>query len=407
MTFDAAQIRAQFPILCRRPGEQPLHYLDSAATSQIPQTVLDAVITHETTSRANVRRGLHRLADLATEAYENARAAIARYVGAAAVEEIVFTSGTTFAINMVAHSFGATLKAGDEVVLSVAEHHSNIAPWQFLAERSGVVLRFLPVTPEGRVEVAALEENIGPRTRLISITHCSNVTGAITDLTNVVAAARSTNAKVLVDGAQFIPSCRLDMRALGVDFYAFSSHKMYGPGGVGVLWGRSQALAELPPFLGGGGMVRTLDLNRATFADPPWRFEAGTPPIAQAVGLGAAVEWLGGLDWNGAQLHLATLVARALGGMAEIDGLRVLGPAAGDRRTGVISFVLEGVHAHDLAQVLDAHGVAVRGGHHCAQPLMNFFGVDTTTRASFAFYNNIDDVDAMLAGIKDAVGKFR
>jgi len=407
MTFSPAELRAQFPILSSRPGGRPLHYLDNAATAQVPQAVLDAVTRHETTSRANVRRGLHRLADKATEAYENARAAVARHMGARAPEEVVFTAGTTSAINLVAHGFGAGLGEGDEVVLSVAEHHSNILPWRFLAERSGVVLGYLPANEEGRVDTGALDGTLSERCKLIAVSHCSNVTGAITDISRVVAAARRVGARVLLDGAQFVPSRPLDVAALGVDFYAFSGHKMYGPGGVGVLWGRAEALAELPPFLGGGGMVRTLDGDAVTFADPPWRFEAGTPPIAQAVGLGAAAEWLAQLDWPGAQRHVAGLVARTLDGMAGIDGLRVIGPGADNSRTGVVSFVLAGVHAHDLAQVLDAHGVAVRGGHHCAQPLMEHFGLAATTRASFAFYNDGGDVDALLAGIKEAAEKLR
>jgi cysteine desulfurase/selenocysteine lyase len=405
--YDAAPVRAQFPIFERRVNGKPLHYLDNAATGQMPRAVLDAVAEHETRHRANVLRSIHLLAEEATEAFEDARAGVAGFVNATDPNEVVFTSGTTSAINLVAYALGGALEPGDEVVISQVEHHSNIVPWQMLRDRQGVELKVLPATPEGAVDLGALSQMVTPKTRLVSVIHGSNVSGAITPAAPVVDAARAVGAKVLLDGAQMAPHGPVDVQALGVDFYAFSSHKAYGPNGAGVLWGRAEALAQLPPFMSGGEMIRTVTLEKTDYADPPHRFEAGTPPIAQAVGMGAALKWLSEQDLAGAARHLERLTGRVLDGLDAIDNgrgvMRLIGSRELDRRLPAISFAVDGLHPHDICQVLDGHGVALRGGHHCAQPLMDFFGLAGTTRASLALYNDDGDVDAFLNGLDDAI----
>jgi cysteine desulfurase / selenocysteine lyase len=402
-TFDVAAVRRQIPILAGPPDGRPLHYLDNGATSQLPQPVLDALIEHETTRRANVLRGVHRLAEAATAAYEEARAEIGRYVGAGAPEEIVFTSGTTGAINLVAHSLGQSFKAGDEIVLSRLEHHSNIVPWQLLRDRAGVVLKALPATDDGRIDTDALATTVTKRTRLIAVTHVSNVTGAVTDVARIVEAARAAGARVLLDGAQGAPHGPFDVQALGVDFYAFSGHKMFAPNGVGVLWGKAAALDALPPFLGGGEMIRRVTLERTEYAAVPQRFEAGTPPIAQAVALAAAARWVKGLDPEALHAHLMRLTGRLLDGLGERRHVRIVGPRGLQARFPVVSFHVEGVHPHDICQIADEHGVALRGGHHCAQPFMDALDLPGTTRASLAPYNDDGDVDAFFRGLDDAL----
>ena len=398
--FDVAAIRAEFPIFRRAA---PLHYLDNGATSQTPRAVLEAVEAHETASRANVLRGVHRLAERATEAYAEARRRVARAIGAAEPDEIVFTGGTTASINLVAHAFGAGLRPGDEVLISGLEHHSNIVPWQLLRDRAGVALKALPVTGEGRIETARLDSLVGARTRLIALAHMSNVTGAVCDVATVVAAARPQGARVLLDGAQAVPHGGVDVARLGVDFYAFSGHKAFGPNGIGVLWARRELLEAMPPFMGGGEMIREVTLERSAWAPPPHKFEAGTPPIAQAVGLGAALEWARGLDRAAADAHVRALVRRLLAGLAARKGVRVIGPADLRARGPVVSFDAEGVHPHDMCAILDRRGVAARGGHHCAQPLMDRFDLAGTTRASLAVYNDEADIDALLDGIDEAI----
>lgn len=400
MSFDAAAIRAQVPILARRIGDKPLHYLDNAASAQMPVAVLDAVRRFETTSRANVLRGVHRLAEESTLAYAEARARVARYLNVG-TDQVVFTSGTTAAINLVAHSFGDGLNAGDEIVISELEHHSNIVPWQLLRERRGIVLRALPVTDDGRIDLAALGRIVTSRCRLIALAHVSNVTGAVLDVAPVVAAARAVGARVLLDGAQRVPHGPLDLPALDVDFYAFSGHKMFAPHGIGVLWARQALLESMPPFLGGGEMIRSVTLDRTIYAAPPHKFEAGTPPIGAAIGLGAAADWLMHLDWNAVAAHEMGLAQRILDGLPR--RARVIGPSGLQQRMPVISFAIEGAHPHDICQLLDRHGVALRGGHHCAQPLMERFGVTGTTRASLALYNDEGDVEALLAGLDEAL----
>lgn len=405
MTFDVAKIRAEFPILAKPIDGHALHYLDNGATSQTPLAVLEAMAAHETTHRANVLRGVHMLAEQATQAYADARAELASYINAADASEIVFTSGCTGAINLVAQSYGALLEPGDEVVISLLEHHSNIVPWQMLRETRGIVLKALPVTDDGRIDLDALDSTLTDRTRLIAVTHVSNVTGAITDTARVVEAARAVGAKVLLDGAQAVPHGAVDVAALGCDFYAFSGHKMFGPNGIGVLWARAELLDRMPPFLGGGEMIHAVTLEKTTYAPAPHKFEAGTPPIAQAVGLAAAARWVQAIDSEGAAGHIQKLSARILDGLANVPGARVLGPAGLQGRVPVISFDIAGLHPHDICTILDGHGVAVRGGHHCAQPLMDHFDLAGTTRASLQVYNDDGDVDALLSGLDDAVAR--
>lgn len=402
--FDVAGLRAQFPIFRDPPGGRPLHYLDNGATGQTPDAVIEAVRRHETGQRANVLRGVHALAEAATEAYENARRQVARYINAATPESCVFTGGTTASINLVAHSFGAGLEPGDEILISELEHHSNIVPWQLLARRGGQVLKALPATEEGRLDLDRLEDLVTGRTRLIALTHISNVTGAVTDIARVVRAARTVGARVLLDGAQAVPHGPVDVGALGCDFYAFSGHKMFGPNGIGVLWAKPELLEAMPPFLGGGEMIASVTLDSATYAAVPHKFEAGTPPIAQAVGLGAACDWLGAIDHEGAAGHVNRLVERVLSGIQTIPGARVIGPLGLQSRGPVVSFDIAGTHPHDICTLLDRHGVALRGGHHCAQPLMDKFDLAGTTRASLAAYNDDSDIDALLNGLDDALG---
>ena len=402
MSFQPAEWRRHFPLLANHPE---LHYLDNAATGQLCEKAFDAVTLHELTRRANVLRGTYRLAELADAAYENARRQAATYLNAASPDEVVFVSGTTAAINLVAHAFGEGLKTGDEVVLSLAEHHSNLVPWQMLRERRGVALRFLPLAPDGRLDLSRLDAPISPRCKLVAVTHASNVTGAVTDLAPIVAAARAVGARVLVDGAQAVQHGPVDVQALDVDFYAFSGHKAFGPTGVGVLWGRSEALQALPPFLGGGGMIGRVTPEGSSWAMPPRRFEAGTPPIAQAIGLGAALDWLRAQPWPAMQAHTAGLAQRLIAELAVLAGPTFIGPRDLKQRLPIVAFNLADIHPHDVCQVLDAHHVAVRGGHHCAQPLMDCFGVAGAVRASFAPYNSEADVDALLEGLKDALRK--
>lgn len=403
MSFHPAAIRKEFPILAN--GSR-LHYLDNGATSQLPQTVIDAVVRFETTSRANVLRGVHRLAEAATRAYDDARAAVARYLNVPA-DEVVFTSGTTASINLVAHAFGDLLQPGDEVAISLLEHHSNIVPWQMLRDRRGIVLRVLPVTADGRLDLARLDQAVTSRCRLIAVTHASNVTGAVSDAAALATAARAVGAKLLLDGAQRAPHGPIDIPALGTDFYAFSGHKMFAPNGIGVLWARRALLDAMPPFLGGGEMIRTVTLERTSWADVPHKFEAGTPPIAQAVGLGAAARWLMALDWSAVAAHEMRLTQRVLDGLNTLPAARVIGPAGLQGRVPVISFAIDGAHPHDICQILDSFGVALRGGHHCAQPLMEHLDLAGTTRASLALYNTDDDVDVLLEGLDAAAVRLR
>jgi cysteine desulfurase/selenocysteine lyase len=398
--LEAAALKRQFPSL----ADPRLHYLDSAATAQMPAAVLEAVHRFELQARANVHEGLHRLARAATDAYNEARGSVARFLHANSAQEVVFTCGATSAINLLAHCYGARLGPGDEILLSVLEHHSNLVPWQRLAAERGMVLRFLPMTREGRLDLAWLDSELTRACRLVALTHCSNVTGALTDVAPVVAAAHAVGAKVMLDGAQRAPHGTLNVRKLDIDFYVFSGHKTYGPTGIGVLWGRHELLESMPPFMTGGQMIEEVTLETATFRPPPRRFEAGTPPIAAAVGLGAALDWMQTLDWHTIQAHELRLTRRLLDGVASIEGARVLGPLDTHDRRGVVSFSIEGFSAEEICRFLDTRGVALRGGYHCAQPLVRAFGVDGAARASLAPYSADEDVEALLAGLEELVG---
>ncbi|MCA6226939.1 MAG: cysteine desulfurase [Phenylobacterium sp.] len=396
MGFDPERVRSEFPILSRRIGGRPLVYLDSAASAQKPEAVIQAMTDLMRHSYANVHRGLHTLANETTELYENARKKIGAFIGAPETE-IVFTRGATEALNLVAAGLGRDLSEGDEVVLTEMEHHANIVPWHFLREQKGVVLRFAPLLPDGALDMEALEGLISPRTRVVSVVHMSNVLGTVNPVRRIAALARAAGAVMVVDACQSVVHARLDVRDLDADFVAFSGHKLYGPTGIGVLWGRADRLAALPPWQGGGEMIDRVDFDRITYAEPPLRFEAGTPPIVEAVGLGAAVDWLSSLDRDAIHAHEAALYERAREGVASINGLRILGEAEG--KGAVLSFTLEGAHAHDIAQLLDRYGVAVRAGTHCAEPLMRRLGVSSSVRASFALYNTAQEVDAFLEAL--------
>jgi cysteine desulfurase/selenocysteine lyase len=398
-SFDAAALKREFPGL----ADPRLHYLDNAATAQMPEVVLDALRRFEVEARANVHEGMHRRARAATDAYNQARARVARFLNAGSEHEVVFTYGTTSSINLLAHCFGGRLQPGEEILLSLLEHHSNLVPWQRLAEQRGVVLRFLTMTPEGRLDLDRLDSKLTGRCRLVALTHCSNVTGALTDVGRVVAAARAVGAKVMLDGAQRAPHGPLDLRKLDVDFYAFSGHKAYGPTGIGVLWGRRELLEAMSPFMTGGQMIEEVTTAHATFRPPPRRFEAGTPPIAAAIGLGAALDWMGALDWRAVQDHELSLTRRLLAGLGAIPGVRVFGPLDTNERRGVATFSVERFSAEQVCRHLDHHGVALRGGHHCAQPLIRAFGVEGAARASLAPYSQAADVEALLEGLDELV----
>jgi cysteine desulfurase/selenocysteine lyase len=390
--FNVAAARAQFPILGREIHGKPLIYLDSAASAQKPRAVIEAMVGAMESSYANVHRGLHTLANETTEAYEAAREAVRRLINAQSAAEIVFTKGATEAINLVASSFGLSLEAGDEIVLSEMEHHANIVPWHFLRERAGVVLKFIPVTDDGRLDMAAYRALLGPRTRMVAVGHMSNVTGTVNPVGEIIAEAHAAGALTLIDGCQAVVHQRVDVRALDTDFYVFSGHKLYGPTGIGALYGKAGRLAALPPYQGGGEMIDTVMLDRITYGDPPHRFEAGTPPILEAIGLGAAIAWLEGFDRDAIADHEHALYARVKERLNGANWLSEIGTAPG--KGAIFAFNMAGAHAHDVAQILDRQGVAVRAGTHCAEPLMRRFGVTASVRASFGLYNTLEEADA-------------
>ncbi|HEX7759605.1 MAG TPA: cysteine desulfurase [Caulobacteraceae bacterium] len=392
MTFDPHAVRREFPILGRQVNGRPLVYLDSAASAQKPRAVIEAMSGAMEHAYANVHRGIHTLANETTEAYELARESVRRLINAGSAGEIVFTKGTTEAINLVASSFGQSLKAGDEIVLSQMEHHANIVPWHFLRERLGVVLRFAPVTDDGRLDMEGFRALLGPRTRMVAISHMSNVLGTINPVGEIVTEAHSIGALVLLDGAQAVVHAKVDVQALDVDFYAFSGHKLYGPTGVGALYGKADLLASLPPYQGGGEMIGIVTEEAITYADPPHRFEAGTPPILEAIGLGAAIKWLEGLDRDAVAHHEHALYDRVKERLNGANWITEIGTAPG--KGSIFSFAMEGAHAHDVAQILDRYGIAVRAGTHCAEPLMRRFGMTSSARASFALYNTLEEADA-------------
>ena len=400
--FDAERARSDFPGLAARIRGYPLVYLDNAATSQRPRQVIDAISTFELTHAANVHRGVHTLSQQATAAYDEAREKVRAFINAGHASEIIFTSGTTASLNLVAASYGRRfLKAGDEILVTEMEHHSNLVPWQLIAEQTGAVVRALPVNDSGELEPEAFERLIGPRTRIVAVAHVSNVMGTVNPVREIADLAHAHGAVVVVDGAQAVPHLPVDVQQLGCDFYSASAHKMYGPTGVGFLYGRLDLLEKMPPWQGGGGMIERVTLEGTTFAPPPARFEAGTPPIAQAVGLGAAIDYLKTLSGESLARHEQDLLSYATTRVGELQGIRLIGTAKD--RVSVLSFSVEGVHPHDVGTVLDARGVAVRAGHHCAQPLMLRFGVQGTVRASFGLYNRRQEVDALV----EALGEVR
>jgi len=410
MTIDVEAVRKDFPILGREVHGQPLVYLDSANTSQKPQVVLDTLTEFYAQHNANVARAVHTLGSEATHAFENARDKVAAFINAPSRDEVVFTKNSSEALNLVAYSIsnasttpGAErfrLGPGDEIVVTEMEHHSNIVPWQLLAQRTGATFRWLPIDDDGRLVDSAIDEVINERTRVVAFVHQSNALGTINPVWRIVARAREVGALTVLDASQSAPHLPLDVQALGVDFVAFTGHKLYGPTGVGVLWGRYDLLAEMPPFLGGGEMIETVDMTGTTFAAPPHRFEAGTPMIAQAVGLGAAIDYVTALGMENVQAHERELVGYALDGLATVDGLRIIGPAVPVDRGATISFTLPRIHPHDVAQLLDEQGIAVRAGHHCARPVCVRYGIPATTRASFGVYTTTDEIDALVRGIQ-------
>jgi len=392
------KLREQFPALAQRVHGKPLVYLDSAATSQKPRAVIEAVQRYYEQDNANVHRGVHALAERATAALEGARAKVQKFINAASPNEIVFVRGTTEAVNLVAHSFGP-VRAGDEIVVTALEHHSNLVPWQRLCARTGAVLRVAPVDDRGELDLPALERLLGPRTRLLAAAHVSNAIGAINPVARICELARARGVRVLLDGAQAMPHLPVDMQALGCDFYAFSAHKLYGPMGAGVLYGRAELLEQMEPWQSGGEMVTSVSYEKATFQKPPYRFEAGTPDVGAAVGLGAAIGWLEQQDRRALAAHEQGLLQYGLALLRDVPGLRMVG--APRERIGILTFTMEGVHPHDVGTLLNQDGIAVRTGHHCAQPVMKRFGVPATSRASFAFYNTLAEVDALVAGIRN------
>lgn len=400
-SFDAARVRADFPIFAT-PRKVPLVYLDSAATSQKPQAVLDAMDRYYRTCNSNIHRGVYAIAEEATALFEDARRRVASFVNAASPREVVFTRNSTEAINLVAYAWGRThLRDGDAILLTPMEHHSNLVPWHLLAAERKVELRFIPLTADGRLEVDALPGLLADgKVKLVSFVHVSNVLGTINPAAEIARVAKAHGATVLLDASQSAAQMPLDVRALGADFVAFTAHKMLGPTGIGALWGRREILEAMPPFLGGGEMIREVHLTSSKWNELPWKFEAGTMAIAEAVGWGAAIQYLEGLGMEAVFAHDRELVAHALERLAEVPGLRVLGPGAA-HRGGLVAFTMEGIHPHDIATVLDQHGVCVRAGHHCAMPLHDQLGIAASARASFHCYSRREDVEALVAGLHE------
>jgi cysteine desulfurase/selenocysteine lyase len=414
--LDVERVRKDFPILERRlAGDRPLVYLDSANTSQKPRQVLDVLTEHYERHNANVARAVHQLGEEATAAYENARTKVAEFINAPSRDEVVFTKNASEALNVVANTLASGLAADpryrlgpdDDVVITEMEHHSNIVPWQLACQRTGAQLRWFGLTDEGRLDVSNLEELVTERTRIVSMVHQSNILGTVNSVSPIVARAHDVGALVMLDCSQSVPHKPVDVIDLGADLIAFTGHKMCGPTGIGVLWGRTEVLDALPPFLGGGEMIETVDMTGSTFAPIPHKFEAGTPPIAQAVGLGAAVEYLSALGMENVAAHERALTTYALQRLGEIDGLRFIGPRLPISRGGTVSFTVDGIHPHDVGQVLDEHGVAVRVGHHCARPVCVRYGIPATTRASFYLYTTQAEIDALVDGVEHVKGFFR
>jgi cysteine desulfurase/selenocysteine lyase len=396
--FDVRRIRRDFPILQESVHGKPLVYLDNAATAQKPQSVIDTMVRSLAEENANIHRGVHALSERATRSFEDARAKVKRFINAADVREIVFVRGTTEAINLVAQTFGRTrLTAGDEVLISALEHHSNIVPWQLLAEQVGFRLRVIPMTDSGELRLDLYQGLLTPRTKLVSVVHVSNSLGTINPVEELVSVAHERGIPVLLDGAQAVPHLKVDVQALDCDFYAFSGHKMFGPTGIGVLYGKRTLLESMPPYQGGGDMISSVTFEKSEYNVVPYKFEAGTPNITGAVGLGAAIDYLEGLDWPAVQEYEHELLAYGTERLSALTGVRILGTAAS--KASVLSFVMEHVHPHDIGTILDQEGVAIRTGHHCTQPVMERLGVPATARASLAFYNTRDEIDTLVAAL--------
>ena len=397
--FDVAQVRRDFPLLQTTVRGKPLVYLDNAATSQKPRSVIARTEQYYATENANVHRGVYELSERATAAYEDAREKARGFLNAASAREIVFVRGTTEAINLVASSFGRKeLQPGDEVLITAMEHHSNIVPWQLICAERGAMLRVVPMNTRGELVMDEFARLLGPKTKLVALAHVSNSLGTINPVTEIVRAAHARGVPVLVDGAQAAPHQPIDVRALGVDFYTVSGHKMFGPTGIGLLYGTTERLETLPPYQGGGDMIKTVTFARTTYAEAPAKFEAGTPNIAGAIGLGAAIDYLRTLDWNAVQAHERDLLSYATERLGTLPGVELVGTAA--HKASVVSFTVRGVHAHDVGTIVDQEGVAIRTGHHCTQPVMDFFGIPATARASLAFYNTRADVDVLVSAVQ-------
>lgn len=405
-SLDIATIREQFPILSREVHGRPLVYLDNAATTQKPQSVIDALSSYYSTMNANIHRGLHTLAEEATDAYEHVRKQVAAFIGASSHREVVFTRNTTESLNLLAYTLGARLKPGDEIVLSAAEHHSNLVPWQLVTQRTGAVLRFIELNEDQQIDIDTARAAINANTRIVSIVHMSNVLGSIAPVAEISEMARSVGATMIADAAQSAPHIPLDVTDLGVDFLAFSAHKMLGPTGVGVLWGKQELLADLDPFLGGGEMISIVTREESSWAALPHKFEAGTPNIADVIAFGAALDFLNDIGMDTIAAHDSDLTQYAVERLSRLEGLDIYGPSNPDDRSSVVAFNYRDIHSHDVATILDRAGIAVRAGHHCAQPLMRTLGVPATARASFYLYNERSEVDALVDGLLDAGERF-
>ncbi len=402
MVFDPSLYRGDFPILSRTVYGKRLVYLDTAASAQKPRAVIEAMTRFMENDYANIHRGVYALSQNATDQFEAVRETVRRFIGAKSAKEIVLTHGATEAINLVAQSWGREfLKAGDEVVITALEHHANIVPWQMLRDQIGIVLRVIPITPEGEVRLEDVKATLSPRTKLVSVAHVSNVLGTILPIAEIAALAHQAGAKILVDGSQGVCHGSLDVQALDVDFYVFSGHKLYGPTGVGVLYGKYDVLESMPPWQGGGDMIVSVSFERTTYQSPPHRFEAGTPSIVDVIGLGAAMEYLSAIGMDAIAQHEQTLLAYATEGLRSLPDLRLVGTAK--NKAGVVSFIMDSAHPHDIGTVLDRQGIAIRAGHHCAQPLMERLGIPATARASFGLYTTKEDIDALI----DGIGKVR
>lgn len=402
MAFDVQSIRDQFPILSREVNGKPLVYLDNAASAQKPRAVIDAMSNQAETAYANVHRGLHTLANETTAAYEGARTKIQAFINAPAPETVIFTKGGTEAINLAASGIAADIKPGDEIVLSISEHHSNIVPWHFLRERHGGVIKWVPVLEDGTLDMAAYEAALSPKTKFVALGHMSNVLGTVVNPKRVVELAHAVGAQILLDGCQAGVHLEVDVQDIGCDFYVLTGHKIYGPTGIGALYGTADALDRLRPYQGGGEMIEIVEQERVTYNEAPHKFEAGTPPILQAIGLGAAIDWISAFDKQDVLAHEDALYRKALAALKQVNGLKVFGDA--EQKGPILSFAIEGAHPHDIAQLVDRYGIAIRAGHHCAQPLMSHLGVTATARASFGIYNTLDEVDAFVEALNKARG---